>query len=224
MSNKTLNLNNELLQYLLDTGVRESSVLQALRTETLTDPRFADNAQMQIAPEQGQLISLLVKLTGASRALEIGTFTGYSSICIASALPQQGRLVCCDLSEEWCAVAQKYWHLAGLAEKITLHIAPALATLQQLLSAGDSDFFDFIFIDADKTSYDSYYEASLKLLRPGGLVVIDNVLWKGRVIDPQVNDADTLAIRRFNLKLHEDQRVDYVMVPVADGLSLCLKR
>jgi len=224
MSNKTLNLNNELLQYLLDTGVRESSVLQTLRTETLTDPRFADSAQMQIAPEQGQLISLLVKLTGANRALEIGTYTGYSSICIASALPQQGRLVCCDLSEEWCAVAEKYWNLAGLTEKISLRIAPALATLQKLLSDGHDNFFDFIFIDADKTNYNSYYEASLKLLRPGGLVAIDNVLWKGRVIDPEDDDADTQAIRRLNLKLHEDRRVDYVMVPVADGLSLCLKR
>jgi len=224
MSTKTLNMSEDLLAYLMANGVRENEILQALRQETLSQPAFQASAHMQIAPEQGQLMGMLVQLCGVRRALEIGTYTGYSSICIAGAMPPEGRLLCCDVNEEWGGVAQRYWSLAQLTKKIDLRIAPAIETLQGLLEVGEANSFDFVFIDADKTSYDAYYEASLELLRPGGLIAIDNVLWHGKVIDPLENDEDTVAIRQLNSKLQADQRIDYVMVPVADGLSLCRKR
>jgi predicted O-methyltransferase YrrM len=224
MSGKTLNMNHELLTYLLNSGGRESKLLHSLRMETVSDERLQAHSNMQIAPEQGQFLSLLVKLCGTRKALEIGTFTGYSSICIASAMPMDGHLICCDINEEWTSLARRYWCLAGLAEKVDLRIAPALETMHKLLEEGHSRTFDFVFIDADKTSYDAYFEASLRLLRAGGLIAIDNVLWNGKVIDATVSDPDTLAIRRLNQKLQQDKRIDYAMIPVADGLSLCLKR
>ncbi|OZG71017.1 SAM-dependent methyltransferase [Hahella sp. CCB-MM4] len=220
MSNKTLNMSADLLNYLVDTTSRESKLLHALRVETAED----EYAKMQIAPEQGQFLSLLVKLCGARKAIEVGTFTGYSSICIADALPKDGQLVCCDVSEEWTSIARRYWCLAGLSERIDLRLAPALETLQTLLDQGHARTFDFAFIDADKENYDSYYEACLRLLRPGGLIAIDNVLWGGRVADHTVQDVDTRAIRALNKKLQGDKRVEYAMVPIADGVSLAVKR
>jgi predicted O-methyltransferase YrrM len=178
---------------------------------------------MQISPEQGQLMALLVQAIGARRAIEIGTFTGYSALWVALALPADGRLVCCDVSAEWTAVGKPFWERAGVAGKIDLRIAPAIATLDRLLADGDAGY-DFAFIDADKTGYDGYYERCLKLLRPGGLIAIDNVLWGGDVANPKHRSADTLALRALNRKLHHDERVTLSMLPVGDGLTLALKR
>jgi caffeoyl-CoA O-methyltransferase len=179
---------------------------------------------MQIAPEQGQFMALLAQLLGAKKTLEIGVFTGYSSLCVALALPPEGKIVACDVSEEYTATARRYWEVAGVAGKIDLRIAPALQTLDQLLAACEAGTFDFAFIDADKDNYDGYFELSLQLVRTGGLIAIDNVLWGGRVADPQVQDSSTQAIRAFNEKLHRDQRVTLSLVPIADGLTLALKR
>ncbi|HEY9629574.1 MAG TPA: class I SAM-dependent methyltransferase [Coleofasciculaceae cyanobacterium] len=219
MSGKTF-LENSLQEYLLTVSLREPEILQRLRQET------ADHvmSQMQIAPEQGQLMRLLVQLMGAKKALEIGVFTGYSSLCVAIALPADGTLVACDVSEEYTAIAQRYWQQAGVADKIDLRIAPALETLDQLLAAGEANTFDFAFIDADKSGYDSYYERSLQLVRPGGLIAIDNVLWSGRVADEQVQDNRTQTIRAFNQKLHQDERITLSVLAIADGLTLALKR
>ncbi|WP_020408595.1 O-methyltransferase [Hahella ganghwensis] len=220
MSGKTLNMTSALLNYLVDTSSREDKLLHALRIETAED----EYANMQIAPEQGQFLNLLVKLIGARKAIEVGTFTGYSSICIANALPSDGRLICCDVSDEWTSIARRYWCLAGLSERIDLKLAPALETLQGLLDQGQARTFDFAFIDADKENYDGYYEACLRLLRPGGLIAVDNVLWGGKVADPTVQDVDTRAIRALNKKMQSDKRIDYAMVPIADGVSLAVKR
>ncbi|WP_431686114.1 O-methyltransferase [Hahella sp. NBU794] len=220
MSKQTLNMNDSLYQYLQVTGVRESKVLHALRDET----NRHEMARMQIAPEQGQFLTLLTKLTGARKAIEVGTFTGYSSICIAEGLPKDGKLICCDVSEEWTSIARRYWCLAGLTDRIDLRLAPAMETLNKLLDEGHARTFDFAFIDADKTNYDSYYEACLRLLRPGGLIAVDNVLWDGKVADPRERDDDTCAIRALNEKLMRDKRIDYSMVPIADGVSLARKK
>ncbi|MGF1498653.1 MAG: class I SAM-dependent methyltransferase [Elainellaceae cyanobacterium] len=220
MSNRTLNLTEALHDYLLSTSLREPPLLQELRQETAQQPM----SQMQIAPEQGQLMALLVRLMGATRALEIGVFTGYSSLCVALALPEDGKLVACDVSEEYTAIAQRYWQQARVDHKIDLRLAPALETLDQLLASGQAETFDFAFIDADKSNYGSYYERSLQLVRPGGLVAIDNVLWSGRVADPAVQDNRTSAIRGFNQTLHQDERIHLSLVPIADGLSLALKK
>ncbi len=179
---------------------------------------------MQIAPEQGQFMALLIQLIGATKTLEIGVFTGYSSLCVALTLPPTGKIVACDVSEEFTAIARRYWQTAGVADKIDLRLAPALETLDQLLASGQAETFDFAFIDADKENYDRYYERSLQLVRPGGLIAIDNVLWSGEVADPQVHDNNTLAIRALNDKLHHDERVTLSLVPIADGLTLALKR
>jgi predicted O-methyltransferase YrrM len=179
---------------------------------------------MQISPEQGQFMFLLLRLIGATRCLEIGVFTGYSSLVTALALPEDGRIVACDVSEEWTAVARRYWREAGVEPKIDLRIAPALETLDRLVEAGETGRFDFAFIDADKESYLSYYERVLQLLRPGGLLAVDNVLWSGRVADPEVSDADTAALRHFNESLHRDERIDLSLVPIGDGLTLARKR
>jgi predicted O-methyltransferase YrrM len=179
---------------------------------------------MQIAPDQGAFMGLLIQLMGAAKTLEVGVFTGYSSLCIALALPAEGKLVACDVSHKYTAIAQRYWQQAGVDSKIDLHIAPALETLDQLLAAGEANTFDFAFIDADKGNYDGYYERSLQLLRPGGLIAIDNVLWGGRVIDPSDQEAETLAIRALNEKLHKDPRISLSVLSISDGLTLALKR
>lgn len=220
MSNKTLGLSDSLYGYLLANSLREPDILTQLRHETASHPM----SQMQIAPEQGQFMMLLLQLMGAKKALEIGVFTGYSSLCIALALPPDGMLVACDVSEEYTAIARRYWQEAGVADKVDLHIAPAVETLDRLLADGQAGQFDFAFIDADKSGYDAYYERSLQLLRPGGLIAIDNVLWSGDVADPNVQDTRTNALRALNHKLHHDERITVSLVPIADGLTLALKR
>ena len=220
MTKKTLGLDNQLYDYLLSASLRESDILQQLREETARLP----NAMMQIAPEQGQFMALLVQLLGATKTLEVGVFTGYSSLCVALALPPNGKIIACDVSEEYTTVARRYWEAAGVADKIDLRLAPALETLDELLASEQAETFDFAFIDADKRNYEGYYERSLQLIRPGGLIAIDNVLWSGRVADPQVHDNSTEAIRAFNKTLHQDERVTLSLVPIADGLTLALKR
>ena len=220
MSNKTLGLPDDVHAYLLEVGARETDVLRRLRNETAALPQH----NMQIAPEQGAFMHLLVALMGARRCIEVGTFTGYSAICVATALPNDGLLVCCDVSEEWTDIGRKYWAEAGVEDRIDLRIAPALETLDSLLAAGEAGTYDFAFIDADKVSYTSYYERILELLRPGGLVALDNVLWDGQVADPAVDDADTSALRSLNAMIADDARVTVSMLPLADGLTLALKR
>lgn len=220
MSNKTLGLSDRLYEYLLSNSLRESEVLTALRQETATHPM----SQMQIAPEQGQFMALLVQLIGAKKTLEVGVFTGYSSLVVALALPDDGQVVACDVSDEYTAIARRYWEKAGVAHKINLRIAPAVETLDALIAEGQSNSFDFAFIDADKSNYDHYYEKCLQLIRPGGLLAIDNVLWSGDVADPSVNDTRTIKIRALNQKLHQDNRVSLSLVPIADGLTLAVKK
>ncbi len=219
MSNRTLSIDDRVYDYLLSVSLKESELLKRLREETAG----IEFSEMQIAPEQGQFMALLVKLDAARYALEVGTFTGYSSICIAAALPEQGELVCCDDSEEWTAMARRYWTRAGLDERISLKLGDAGASLQGLLDEGRSGTFDFIFIDADKQNYPLYYELSLKLLRTGGLIAVDNTLWSGNVADPENNEPGTRAIRRFNEMLKQDDRVDISLVPIGDGLTLVHK-
>jgi predicted O-methyltransferase YrrM len=213
-------MTDALYEYALAVGLREPELFRALRAET----GCFTNAEMQTAPEQGPLLAMLVELLGAKNCLEVGTFTGYSSLWVASVLPEGGKLICCDVSEEYTALARKYWTLTGLAAKIDLHLGPAIDTLDALLTDGWAGRMDYAFIDADKTSYDAYYEACLKLLRGGGLIAIDNTLWDGKVADPLVNDPDTAAIRALNQKLHADNRVSLSFLPFADGLTLALKR
>jgi predicted O-methyltransferase YrrM len=220
MSIKSLGLSEDLYHYLLDVSVRESETLRQLREETAKHP----NATMQITPEQGQFLAFLVKLMGAKKALEVGVFTGYSSLSVALALPNDGQLIACDVSEEYTAIARRYWQAAGVANKVQLHLAPAVETLEKLLAAGQAETFDFAFIDADKGNYDNYYELALKLIRSGGLIAIDNVLWSGAVADPNNQEASTQAIRALNKKLHQDDRVTISLVPISDGLTLALKK
>ena len=220
MSNRTITMNDGLYGYLLDTSLREPPLLKRLRDETASHPR----AGMQISPEQGQFMQFLAKLTGARRCIEVGVFTGYSSLAVALALPADGHILACDVSEEFTAVARRYWKEAGVAGKIELVLAPATETLDARLKAGEAGSYDLAFIDADKANYADYYERILKLLRPGGLVLVDNVLWSGAVIDPEDQDGDTVAIRAFNKLLHQDERVDLSMLPVGDGLTLARKR
>ena len=220
MSNRTIAIDDRLYGYLLDVSLREPAVLARLRTETLALPQ----AGMQISPEQGQFMALLVKLTGTHSILEIGTFTGYSALAMALALPPGGRLIACDVSDEWTATARRFWREAGVEGRIELRLAPALQTARSLLDAGAAGSFDLVFIDADKGNYLGYYEAALDLLRPGGLVVVDNTLWNGRVADPAADDDDTRAIRAFNAALYDDARIDLSLVPIGDGLTLARKR
>ncbi len=220
MSNRTLNLDESLYEYLLSASLREPPVLKRLREQTAK----AAMANMQIAPEQGQFMQLLIKLMGAKRTIEIGVFTGYSSLCTALALPDDGEIVCCDISEKWTSIAADFWLKAGVSHKVKLYLAPAQETLENLLAAGEYESFDFAFIDADKSSYWRYYELCLQLLRPGGVIAVDNVLWDGKVINESANDADTLAIRQFNLQLKADTRVDISLLPIADGLTLARKK
>jgi predicted O-methyltransferase YrrM len=221
MSYKSIGLDDRLYGYLAAVSLREPDILAQLREETAVLP----NAGMQIVPDQGQFMALLVKLTGATKVLEVGVFTGYSSLSVALALPQRGFVTAFDISPEWTAVARRYWERAGVADKIDLRLGAAIDGLDALLKQGDTEgTYDFAFIDADKENYDGYYERALRLLKPGGLLLIDNVLWGGRVADASVDDVDTVAIRALNLKIHADSRVDISLLPIADGLSLVLKR
>lgn len=213
-------MSDELYEYVARVSLREPEVLARLREETRTMP----HAGMQIGADQGQFMGLLVRLIGAKNALEIGVFTGYSSTAVALALPPEGRLIACDVSEEYTAIARRYWKAAGIAAKIDLRLGPALETLDRLIAQGALGSFDFAFIDADKSNYDGYYERTLQLLRPGGLIVIDNVLWHGRVVDPAAADRDTAALRALNSKIGRDERVDISMLPIGDGVSLVRKR
>ncbi|PLZ85626.1 SAM-dependent methyltransferase [Fischerella thermalis CCMEE 5198] len=219
MNNKALGLDKTLYDYLLSVSLREPEILTQLRQETAQHSM----ATMQIAPDQGQFLALLVKLMAAKKTLDIGVFTGYSSLVVALALPADGKVIACDIDEEYTAIARRYWQKAGVADKINLHLAPALETLEKLIAAGEAETFDFAFIDADKSNYDNYYELALQLVRPGGLIAIDNVLWSGRVADPQVQDNRTNKIREFNQKLYQDQRVTLSMLAIADGLTLAMK-
>jgi caffeoyl-CoA O-methyltransferase len=220
MSTRTIALDDRLYHYLQAVSLREPDVLVRLRAETARLPA----AGMQVSPEQGQFMALLVRLLGARRCLEVGTFTGYSALACALALPPDGRLVTLDISAEWTAVARRHWLEAGVADRIDLRLGPAAGSLAALLAEGAADSFDFAFIDADKTGYDGYYELALQLVRPGGLIAFDNVLWSGRVADPNAQDADTTALRALNRKLHADPRVDLSMLPIGDGLTLARRR
>lgn len=220
MSNKTLNLSEALYDYLRSVSDREPPLLRDLRAETAK----LESANMQIAPEQGQFMAMLLKLMGAHRVLEVGTYTGYSALALALALPHKGHMVCCDISREWTDIARRYWHEAGVDHKMELHLRPALETLDELLTEDDSENFDFAFIDADKENYGAYFERCLALIRPGGLIAVDNVLWHGAVIDDTRQDGDTRAIRDFNRRLREDDRIDLSLVPIGDGLTLARKR
>jgi len=217
---RTLPLDDRLQRYVAAHGVRETTLQRELRRITQRMPR----ASMQIGAVQGALLQVLVRATGARRCLEIGTFTGYSALAVALALPRDGRIVCCDVSEEWTAIARRYWKRAGVAAKVDLRIAPALETLAALLKQGKAGKFDFAFIDADKANYANYYERCLKLVRRGGLIAVDNTLWGGSVVDRRDRTVDTRAIRAFNRKLIRDRRVDIALVPVGDGLSLAVRR
>ncbi len=220
MGKKTLDLNDRLYEYMLSVSLRETALQKTLREET---DRLS-MGMMQISSDQGQFMAMLIRLTGAKRALEIGTFTGYSTLAVAAALPEDGHLVACDISEEWTAIAQHYWREAGISHKIDLRLAPALTTLADLKIESDADYFDFAFIDADKLNQLAYYEHSLRLVRPGGLITIDNVLWGGSVADPANQSEDTQAIRDFNKFIHQDQRVEITLVPIGDGLTLAWKK
>lgn len=220
MQHKNLVMTDALYDYLRSVSLREPAVAQRLREETATLPM----AMMQVPPEQGQFLALLVRLIRARRCLEIGTFTGYSALAIARALPPDGRLICCDISEEWTAIARRYWEEAGVADKIDLRLGPAQETLAALLAAGEGGTFDFVFIDADKTGYDAYYEAALHLLRPGGLIVFDNMFMGGRVADPSATGEGVEVVRRLSEKLRDDDRVEIAMLPLADGVTLAMKR
>ena len=221
MSSHTIQLTDALREYLVRQGLRESEAACTLRAKTLAaTPWHA----MQISPEQGAFMALLVRLLGARRAIEVGTFTGYSALVVAEALPADGQLVACDVSNEWTAIGKPFWERAGVGHKIDLRLRPAVETLNTLLADGQSGAFDFAFIDADKANYDAYYERCLRLLRPGGVVSIDNVLWSGRVANEAVADQDTTAIRALNAKIRDDARVHATMLPIGDGLTLALKK
>jgi caffeoyl-CoA O-methyltransferase len=219
MSLRSIVLDDRIYEYLVAHSVREHPVLAELREATRSVP----HAGMQIGPDQGQFMALLVKLIGARRTLEVGVFTGYSSLAVALALPDDGHMLACDISDEYTQVARKHWQRAGVQHKITLVLAPAVQTLDARIAAGETGAYDFAFIDADKTGYDGYYERCLKLLRPGGLIAVDNVLWSGSVAKP-AKDADTKALQAFNTKLHGDERIDLAMLSVGDGLTLARKR
>jgi caffeoyl-CoA O-methyltransferase len=220
VTRRTTALSDELYDYVLRVSLREPDVMRRLREET----NALEERDMQIGPEQGQFMQLLVELTQAKHTLEVGTFTGYSALAVALALPVDGRVVACDVSEEWTNIARRYWNEARVGHKIDLRLGPALETLDDLLASGHGDDFDFVFIDADKKNYDAYYERALHLVRRGGLIAIDNTLWSGKVIDPAETDVDTVAIRALNEKLAKDERVTLSLLPLADGLTLARRR
>jgi caffeoyl-CoA O-methyltransferase len=219
MSTGYLPLDDQIYSYLLNTSLREPELLQRLRAETA---QLADG-NMQISPDQGQFMTLLVRMLGARKTLEVGVFTGYSSLCTARGLPDEGKIIACDVSAEWTAIARRYWAEAGVAHKIDLRLAPALDTLDSLLADGQAATFDFAFIDADKENYDAYYERALQLVRTGGVIAFDNTLWYGKVADASVQDTDTVALRALNTKLQQDARVMMSQLTIGDGLTLALK-
>ena len=220
MSRRTIRLDDRTFEYLLAHSLREPPALAALRAETASHPK----ANMQIAPEQGQFMQMLVRLMGARRAIEVGVFTGYSSLAVMLAMPPDGRLLALDVSPAYTAVARRHWQAAGVAERIELVIAPAKTTLDARIAAGEAGQYDFAFVDADKTGYLDYYERLVVLLRPGGLIVVDNTLWDGEVANPANRDEDTVALREFNDALHKDPRIDLALLPVGDGLTLARRR
>jgi predicted O-methyltransferase YrrM len=220
MTDRRLLVTDDIHRYLVEHSVREPDVLARLRAATASLPL----AQMQIGPEQGQLLALLAKLVGAKRCIEVGVFTGYSSLAVALALPEDGRILACDVSEEWTAMARRFWREAGVEHKIELKLQPAVRTLEERLAAGEAGRYDFAFVDADKPAYDSYYELLLKLLRPGGLMALDNTLWSGAVLNPEEREPNTVALRALNDKLHRDERIDLSLLPVGDGVTLARKR
>ena len=220
MSIRTLKLDDRLYAYLLAHSLREPEALAKLRAETASHPKV----NMQIAPEQGQFMQMLVRLLGVRRAIEVGVFTGYSSLAVALAMPADGRLLACDVSEEFTAIARRHWQSAGVADRIELVLAPAKQTLDARLAAGESGLYDFAFIDADKTNYLAYYERLMNLVRPGGLIVVDNTLWGGEVANPGNRDEDTVALREFNDVLLADPRIDLSLLPLGDGLTLARRR
>jgi caffeoyl-CoA O-methyltransferase len=220
MSLRSIGLDERLYRYLLDVSLREPDILRRLRAETAE----RENASMQIAPEQGQFMALLVELIGAERTLEIGTFTGYSALAVALALPPHGRVIACEVSEEYARVARRWWAEAGVADKIELHVEPAVERLDRMLEDGLGRRFDFAFIDADKEGYIDYWERCLRLVRRGGLITVDNVLWDGRVADPENAEESTKAIRAFNARVRDDDRVDLSLVPIGDGVTLARVR
>ena len=220
MSKKSLGLDSQVYNYLLSVSLREAEVLSKLRAVT----NLHRASVMQISPDQGQFIAMLIKLMGAKKTIDIGVFTGYSSLAVALALPEDGKVIACDCDPESTAIACRFWQEAGVEQKIDFQLAPALDTLERLIAEGQSGSFDFVFIDADKRNYSNYYERALTLLRTGGLVAIDNVLWSGRVADSEDTDKRTIAIRDLNQKIHQDERVFVSMLPIADGLTLALKR
>jgi caffeoyl-CoA O-methyltransferase len=220
VADRRLIITDDIHRYLVEHSVREPAVLARLRAATESLPE----AGMQIGPEQGQLMALLAKLIGARRCIEVGVFTGYSSLAVALALPDDGRILACDVSEQWTAIARKFWREAGVEHKIELKLQPAVRTLEQLLAAGEAGRYDFAFVDADKPAYDAYYELLLKLLRPGGLMALDNTLWSGAVANPNEREPNAVALRTLNDKLHRDERVDLSLLPVGDGLTIARKR
>ena len=221
MSNQSIGLSDPLYQYLLANSVREPEILVKLRAETAQHPLV----NMQISPEQGQLMGLLVRLIGAKKCLEVGVFTGYSSLVVALNLPDDGQIIACDVSDEFTSIARRYWQEAGVSNKINLHVAPALETLDRLIANGESSTFDFAFIDADKNNYGAYYDRCFQLVRQGGLILVDNVLWYGRVADPAMdNDKRTQAIKQINQQIYHDDRVQISLIPIGDGLTIARKR
>ena len=220
MTTRTLSVTPDIHRYLVEHSVHEHPLLSKLREVTSSMP----NAQMQIGPEQGQFMALLARLLGARRCIEVGVFTGYSSLAVALALPEEGRIVACDVSEEWTSIARSFWREAGVEHKIQLKLQPAVKTLEELLAAGGANSYDFAFIDADKPAYGTYYELLMKLVRPGGLITVDNTLWSGDVANPAKNDANTVALREFNDRLYRDDRIDLSLLPIGDGLTLARKR
>jgi predicted O-methyltransferase YrrM len=219
MANRTLQLDDALYEYVLAHSLREHPAQIALREATKGHP----HAGMQIGPEQGQFMALVARILGARRAIEVGVFTGYSALTVALALPEDGYLLACDVSDEYTRIGRPHWQAAGVAHKIELRLGPALATLDARLAAGEAGAYDFAFIDADKTAYDAYYERCLDLLRRGGVIAIDNVLWSGSVARP-AKTADTAALQALNDKLHRDERIDLSLLPIGDGLTLARKR
>lgn len=220
MTRETIQVTEDLYKYLLRVSLREHEVLRRQRDATAGHPL----AMLQISPDQGQFLAFLLRVLNARKVIEIGVFMGYGTLWMALNVPEDGKVVACDINKEWTGIARKYWQEAGMAHKIDLRLAPARQTLDALVAGGESGTFDFVFIDADKTGYLYYYERSLDLLRPGGLIAVDNVLWSGRVLDLKDKDPDTIAIREFNEKLTNDQRVDLIMLPIADGVTLARKR
>jgi predicted O-methyltransferase YrrM len=221
MSNQSIGLSDTLYQYLLANSVREPDILIKLREETAQHPLV----NMQVSPEQGQLMGLLVQLIGAKKCLEVGVFTGYSSLVVALNLPDDGRIIACDVSDEFTSIARKYWQEAGVNNKIDLHIAPAIETLDRLLANGAAGTFDFAFIDADKNNYAAYYDRCFQLVRQGGLILVDNVLWYGRVADSAMDtDPRTQAIKQLNQQIYHDDRVQISLIPIGDGLTIARKK